>query len=322
MSNVPKISVVTPSFNQGSYLAATIESVLGQAGDFVLDYLVVDGASTDDSLAIIKRYDQLVRSGSFPVKCRGLSYRWLSEEDKGQGDALSKGFRLAQGELLAWLNSDDIYLPGALQTVTTFFREHSEVGLLYGEADYCDAAGAIVGRYRTEAFDYRKLAWFNFICQPAAFFRREVYDAVGGLDETLRFALDYDLWVRIGKRFDCRYLPEFLAMYRLHESSKTILDETLYQNCEEALRLARKHFGWVPLTRVYNSCHAYCRTRLPKFLAARKPAVVLATVACSVLRSLWLNRGIRRDDLRLFNADNLAKLFKTRVEIMTGKKER
>jgi hypothetical protein len=131
--------------------------------------------------------------------------------------------------------------------------------------------------------------------------------------------MDYDLWIRIGRRFTCYYLPEFLSMYRLHESSKTILDETLYHNSEEALRLAMKHFNWAPLTRIYNSCNSYCRARLPKFLAGRKSMVVLATVICSVFRSLWLNRGIRRNDLKLLNGENFRKMSKSRIDIMTGK---
>ena len=318
MANFPTISIVTPSFNQGEFLAETIESVLGQAGDFFIDYIVVDGGSTDASVEVIGRYDALIRTGRVSIGCRGLNFRWLSEKDRGQGDALAKGFRLAQGGVCAWLNSDDTYLPGALQTVAAFFGGHPQAGLLYGQARYCDADGAVLGSYRTEAFDYDKLAWFNYICQPSAFFSRKAFDAVGGLDETLRFAMDYDLWVRIGKAFGCRYLPEPLSSYRLHRSSKTVLDETLYENCEEALALARKYFDWAPLTRIYNSCNARCRARLPKFLAARKPVVVLATVVCSLFRSLWLNRGLRRKDLALLNGENFRKLFKSRIEIMTG----
>jgi glycosyltransferase involved in cell wall biosynthesis len=312
------ITVVTPSYNQGEFLAETIESVISQAGDFHLDYIIVDGGSSDNSVDIIKQYQESLNRMHWPVACRGISYRWISEKDQGQTDALIKGFRAAKGELLAWLNSDDTYLPGALQAAAAFFRAHPDTGLLYGEAHYCDTAGTVIGRYRTEDFDYGKLAWFNFICQPSSFFRREVFEAVGGLDRSLHFAMDFDLWTRIGKRFPCRFLPRFLSNYRLHEASKTVRDETLYQNCEEALRLTMDRFGWAPLTRVYNSCHSYCRARLPGVLARNGAALMVATVCCSVLRSLWLNRGIRAGDLRLINRANFAKLFKSRIEIMTG----
>jgi GT2 family glycosyltransferase len=226
---------------------------------------------------------------------------------------------MARGEILGWLNSDDTYLPGALQVAANHFHGNPDTALLYGDAHYCDTDGAVIGRYRTEEFDFEKLAWFNFICQPSTFFRREAFEAVGGLDGTLNFAMDYDLWVRIGRRFPCRYLPRFLSVYRLHETSKTVRDETLFENSEEALRLALKYFGWAPLTRVYNSCNFYCRSRLPRVLARNKAVLVVATMACSVLRSLWLNRGIRAKDLALlFNRDNFRKLFKSRIEIMTG----
>jgi GT2 family glycosyltransferase len=224
---------------------------------------------------------------------------------------------MATGDICAWLNSDDTYLPGALQTVAAFFRCHPDTALLYGDARYCDTAGAVIGRYRTEEFDYHKLAWFNFICQPAAFFRRHAFEAVGGLDDTLHYAMDYDLWVRIGKRFPCRYLPQFLATYRLHETSKTVRDATLYENSEEALRLAMKYFGWAPLTRVYNAC----RARIPAFLAGRRLAAVPAAILCTLLRSLRLNRGIRNNDLKLLSRENFRKLFKSRIEIMTEKRD-
>ena len=313
------VSIITPSCNQGDFLADTIESVIGQEGDFCIDYIIVDGGSTDNSVDIIRGYDALLQQGGWPVTCRGITFRWFSEKDKGQTDALIKGFGMAKGEIYAWLNSDDTYLPGTVQTAADIFQRNPETGLLYGDAHYCDSAGAIIGRYRTEKFDFDKLAWFNFICQPSTFFRKEAYVAVGGLNETLQYAMDYDLWVRIGKHFTCRYLPQFLATYRLHETSKTVRDETLYANCEEALRLAMKHFGWAPLTRVYNSCHSLCRARLPAFLNRNKPAVIVATVICSLARSLRLNRGIRRNDLKLLNRGNFLKLFKSRIEIMTGK---
>lgn len=314
------ISVITPSYNQGSFLPATIESVIGQAGDFCIDYIIVDGASTDDSVAIIRRYAIRMENGEWPIRCRGVRFRWFSEKDRGQVDALMKGFGVAEGTILAWLNSDDTYLPGALQTVAAFFRDQPETGLLYGDAHYCDAAGTVIGSYRTEAYDFQKLAWFNFICQPATFFRKDVWEEVGRLDAGLHYAMDYDLWIRIGSRFPCHYVPEFLATYRLHEASKTVRDATLYENSEEALHVAIRYFGWAPLTRVYNSCNFRCRARLPSFLSRRRLAVLIATVICSLIRSLWLNRGINKKDLHLLHRENFRKLFKSRLEIMTGPK--
>ncbi len=314
----PVISIVTPSYNQAVFLSETIESIISQAGDFIIDYIIVDGGSTDNSVVIMKHYDDLLRKGEWPIACQGITYRWISENDKGQTDALMKGFRMAHGEILAWLNSDDIYLPGALQTAATCFCEHPDTGLLYGDAHYCDSAGAIIGRYRTGEFDLNTLASFNFICQPSAFIRSDVFEAVGGLDESLHFAMDYDLWIRIGTHFPCVYLSRFLSTYRLHEASKTIRDEALHENIEAGLSLTIKYFNWAPLTRVYASCNCSCKSSLPGFIVKSRLLLVCSALVCTVFRSLWLNRGICRNDLKLLNMANFRKLFKSRMEVMTG----
>ena len=317
-AHTPVISVVTPSYNQGEFLAETIESVIGQGGDFFIDYIIVDGGSGDNSVEIIRKYDELLQRGEWPIKCRGITYRWLSEKDKGQTDALMKGFRMARGEIFAWLNSDDTYLPEALQTAAGFFRDNPDSGLIYGDAHYCDAAGIIIGRYRTEEFDLIKLASANIICQPATFFRKDVFEAVGGLDQTLHFVMDYDLWIRIGRRFTCFHIPQPLATYRLHETSKTISDDTLVKNSEESLAVTIRHFGWAPLTRVYTSCDILCKSRLPGMIGHSKIMVAAAAIGCTIIRSLYLNRGFHCNDLRLLSRENFRKLLKSRLEIMTG----
>jgi len=313
-----KFSIITPSYNQGAFLAETIESVISQAGDFSIDYIIVDGGSDDNSVDIIKRYEALLQHGEWPVRCLGISYRWVSERDRGQTDALLKGFRLARGEVFAWLNSDDTYLPVALQAAAAFFQGHPDAGLMYGDADYCDASGDCIGRYRTSEFDLVKLASANIICQPATFFRRAAFDAVGGLDESLGFAMDYDLWIRIGRRFPCHHLPRLLATYRLHKTSKTINSDTLIRNSEESLEVTRRHFGWAPMTRVYTSCHILCSARLPGVFGRSRLAVAAAASACALFRSLRLNRGFHRNDLKLLTRENFRKLFRSRIEIMTG----
>lgn len=317
-ADIPVISIVTPSYNQGSFLAETIESVIGQEGDFFLDYLIHDGGSTDDSVAIIRRYETLLEDKDWRVKCLGIRFRWISEKDHGQTDALIKGFLLAEGEILAWLNSDDVYLPGALQSAVAFFRENPTTSLLYGDADYCDVDGNVVGRYPTGDFDFAKLAWFNFFCQPATFFKKEDFVAAGGLDPALHFAMDYDLFVRLGKSSKVKYEPVTLAKYRLHEEAKTVRNDVLYANHEEALKVALKYFGWAPLNRVYGSCYYYCLARLPRFLANFRFVTIAAALLCTCFRSLWLNRGLRRQDLQLLRLANFRKIFKERMEILRG----
>ena len=318
MTEIPVISVVTPSFNQGAFLEETLLSVLSQEGTFYLDYLVIDGGSDDDSPQIIQAFAERVEKGEWQGNCEGTQFRWISEQDRGQADALAKGFQLAEGAILAWLNSDDVYLPGTLQVIADFFRDNPEVALLYGDAHYCDATGGLLGRYPTENFDLAKLAWFNFICQPATFFRKEAFEAVGGLDDTLHYAMDYDLFVRIGRRFNCRYLPRCFATYRLHLEAKTMRHVILLANHEEALHVALKYFRWAPINRVYGSCSEYCLTRLPGFLTRFPLLVVVAALCYTLPRSLWLNRGLRRQDLRLIRVDNFRKMFRNRMEILRG----
>lgn len=318
MSEPLVISVVTPSYNQGEFLEETLVSVLSQEGDFFLDYLVIDGGSTDESLEIIRRFAEQIENGKWPVHCQGLRFRWVSERDRGQADAVMKGFRLAEGEIWAWLNSDDVYLPGTLRVVSSFFREHSETGLLYGGAYYCDSSGVIDGRYPTSEFDLMKLAWFNFFCQPSTFFRKHVFDAVGGLDCSLHYAMDYDLFIRIAKRYCCRYIPEVLSKYRLHEKAKTVRNDTLSDNHDETLNIALKHYHWAPLNLVYGSCYYRCLSHWPGWLPAFKPLILGTALVYTLCRSVRLNHGIRRADLRLLNWNNCRKLLKDRSEILRG----
>jgi glycosyltransferase involved in cell wall biosynthesis len=318
VSEITTISVVTPSYNQGRFLSETIESVIGQAGDFQIDYIIVDGASTDNSVEIIQRYERLLNNGEWPVKCQGIRYRWLSEEDAGQANAIMKGFKMAEGEIFAWLNSDDTYLPEAMQTSINAFHETPDTGLIYGDSYYRTTEGAIISRDRSDHFNLNKLACFNIVCQPSAFFRRDVFEAVGGLDEKLYFVMDFDLWIRIGKLFPCRYFPRFLSVYRLHETSKTINSATLIRNSEESLEVTLQHFGWAPLTRVYTSCSIMCKANLPMFLAERRVLLAFAAIACTMFRYLKLNRGFNRNDLKFLTCANIRKLFKSRFELMTG----
>ncbi len=317
-SQFPIISIITPSYNQGEFLAETIESVISQAGDFAIEYIIMDGGSTDNSVEIITKYAKRIREGKGPVYCQSITFHWSSNTDKGQTDALAKGFDKASGDVFAWLNSDDTYLPGALQRVTDYFQAHPEVDMLYGDAQYIDAEGRVISQYGTEEFDILRLASANIICQSATFFRSKAFRAVGGLNEKLNFVMDYDLWIRLGKRFICTHFPELLATYRLHESSKTINSDYLIHNSDESLSVTIHHFGWAPLTRVFTSCSIRTQTRLPAFIAQRPFLSLLATIGYTIARSFILNRGAHRNDVRLLTWRNFRKLLKKRLEIMTG----
>lgn len=204
------VSVVTPSFNQGRYLEDTILSVLGQEYDNI-EYIIVDGGSTDNSLEIINKY----RSR--------LAYT-VSEPDLGQTDAINKGFSRAKGQILAWLNSDDVYHPCAVREAVDYLTSHPEVGLVYGDLDFIDHHGKVVGRFNAAQTDLGRLRrGYVHIPQPAAFFRANLWRKVGPLDPSFFFAMDYDLWTRLARESEIKYLPGRLwAQFRMYADSKTI----------------------------------------------------------------------------------------------------
>jgi glycosyltransferase involved in cell wall biosynthesis len=205
----PLVSIITPSFNQGLYLEETIKSVLNQ--DYPnLEYIIIDGGSTDGSLDIIKRYEDRI------------GY-WESEPDLGQTDAINKGFAHAKGEILAWLNSDDTYRPGAIQEAVDYLVAHPEAGMVYGHAFYIDEEGKVVAQFPTAETDYYKLRRGNAtIPQQAAFFRSTLWKMVGPLDPSFYYAMDYDLWTRISSVSPIDYYPRLWANFRLQNLSKSM----------------------------------------------------------------------------------------------------
>jgi glycosyltransferase involved in cell wall biosynthesis len=226
VTELPRVSIVTPSLNQGRFIEDTVKSVLGQ--DYPrIEYLVVDGGSTDGTLAILGRY--------------GGALRWISEPDGGQGAAINKGFRLTSGEILGWLNSDDLYEPRAVSAAAEYLRQHPEQAMVYGDATHVDAEGEEIGpcSYVGPADVDRLLHESDYIVQPATFFRRSAFEAVGGLDESLHWGMDYDLWLKIARRFPIAYLPRKLARYRQTGQNKTALGR--FDRFAEIERIGRRH---------------------------------------------------------------------------------
>jgi glycosyltransferase involved in cell wall biosynthesis len=200
-------SVITPSYNQAQFIERTIQSVLTQS-DVNLEYTIWDGGSTDQTVDILKAYQTRLR--------------WLSEPDGGQADAVNKGLAMATGEIIAWLNSDDVYYPGALAKVATIFTLNPDIQVIYGKADWIDEHNNILKAYPTEPWRYKRLKEACFLCQPAVFFRRTLVEKYGVLDKTLQYCMDYELWLRFGQYVDFYYLPEKLAGSRMYSSNKTI----------------------------------------------------------------------------------------------------
>ena len=205
----PLVSVVTPSFNQAEYLEETIQSVLGQSYPNI-EYIVMDGGSTDGSVEIIKKYTDKIA-------------HWFSEPDAGQTDAINKGFAIARGEIMAWINSDDTYLPNAVADVVAFLSQHPSIGLVYGDANFIDASSKVIGKFNALQTNYARLKRGGvYIPQQAAFWRADLWRQVGPLDPDFYFAMDYDLWVRLARVSEIRYIPKLWANFRLHEGAKTI----------------------------------------------------------------------------------------------------
>lgn len=254
MPDFPKITVVTPSYNQGKFIEETITSIISQEGDFTLEYIIMDGGSKDETVEIIKKYERLLEKGEYPVRCKGVKLIWKSEKDNGQAHAVNKGFKLATGEILGWVNSDDTYLPGAISKALGFFGKNKDAVMVYGEGYYVDEKGKIIERYKTEPFDFERLAEHCFVCQPSAFLRKRVLDDVGYLDEGLHFCMDLELWIRIGKSAKVGHISEYLATSRLHTDAKTVAKTK--DAYVESMRTIKKYYGHVPVLVIDGYVHA------------------------------------------------------------------
>jgi glycosyltransferase involved in cell wall biosynthesis len=227
-----KISIITPSFNQGRFIERTITSVLDQRGDFELEYIVFDGGSTDNTLDILREYEGRID--------------WKSEPDTGQIDAINKGFRRATGDIVGWINSDDLLQPGALALVKQVFENDLNLQWVHGRCDIIDEHDRVIrnvisaykhwcaGRY-----SYSRLLRENFISQMTVFWRRSLFDKVGLLDAELSLAFDYDLWLRFGKISDPLYLKDRLACFRWYQTSKS--GSNYQKQFKENYRVAEKH---------------------------------------------------------------------------------
>ena len=228
-----KLSVVVPSYNQGRFLEATLESILNQ--DREPEVLVYDGGSTDESLGILRRY--------------GNKIDFVSQRDEGQADAINQGLQRAQGEILAYLNSDDIYYPQTVGRVLDYFETHADCAALYGTAWHLKEDGSVMEQYPTEPWSYPRLLEVCYLCQPAVFWRREVTERFGLFDPTLQYALDYDFWLRVGHNTEFHYLQgEPLAGSRLHSETKTLKRrvEVNHEILEVVMRhIAEPPYQWV-----------------------------------------------------------------------------
>ncbi len=220
------VTIVTPSYNQGKFIRATIESVLSQDYPHI-EYIIMDGGSTDETAQVVAEY-----AGRLT---------WISEKDRGQSHAINKGFRMAKGQIVAWLNSDDVLLPGAVMHAVNAFQQNPNAGAIYGEGYLIDYDGNVTSRFPvTEKFNLWKLVYVSdYILQQTVFFRNAVFDEIGYIDEDLHFGMDWDILIRIGKRYKLVYIPEYMGCLREYAEAKTFAGG--HKRFRELAMILRRH---------------------------------------------------------------------------------
>jgi glycosyltransferase involved in cell wall biosynthesis len=250
-----KFSIVTPSFNQGQFIERTLQSVAAQRSarsdeesneqsgappEAQVEHVVFDGGSSDGTVEILRA-------------CHS-ELRWVSEPDGGQASAVNRGICATDGEVIGWLNSDDIYYPGAVARVAAFLHDHPEVDVVYGDADHIDTEDRAFEAYPTQAWNFERLKETCFICQPALFLRRRIIERLGLLDETLHYCMDYEYWLRLGQagvRF--AHLGQKLAGSRMYDANKTLgARRNVHREINDMMK---SKFGRVPDRWIYNYAH-------------------------------------------------------------------
>jgi glycosyltransferase involved in cell wall biosynthesis len=216
----------------------------------------MDGGSKDGTVEILRKYEGKLR--------------WCSERDGGQGDAINKGWHALSGDIFAYINADDTYLPNALPTVAEHFKRNPGVGMIYGEAYHVDVTGKIIDRYPTQPFDLETLNNQCYVCQPAAFLLREAYANAGMIDVNMHYALDYDLWIRVAKRYGVRKVDEYYATSRMHMDNKTLSSRRkVYQ---EIIGTVRREYGYVPYEWI-NGYACYLLDKKDQYFDRSKPSL-------------------------------------------------
>ena len=271
---LPLVSIITPSYNQAAFLGRTLQSVERQTYSRI-EHIVKDGSSTDHSRDILEAY--------------GDRIRWVSEPDNGQTHAINKGLAEAHGEILCYLNSDDVLMPDAIERVVAFMTAHPEIDIVYGQAQYTDAYDDITDIYKTTPFSIVNLARDCGICQPATFWRRRVYEELGPFDESLNYVMDYEYWLRAafaGKHFAC--MPLVLAQSRLHADTKTLSARgKIYR---EVFKVLRRHAHRISYSYAHGFVNHLTRERWPTIGKILQP-LRYGTPGLALVLFGWFNRG-------------------------------
>jgi len=267
----PLVSIVTPSFNSAPFLRECIESVLEQ--DYPnIEYIVMDGGSTDGTPAILERYrDRIERVHSAP--------------DFGQGQAINRGLSGSSGDIVAFLNADDAYFPDAVGQAVRAFAEHPGAAVVFGNAYHVAGDGSTIAPYPTQDFERASLARSCYICQPAAFVRREAFERAGALNPSLHYVLDYDLWLRLAALGPFVRIEPFLAKSRVHARSKSVSNRNAFYR--EVFSMLQSHYGYVPYEWVQGYASSLIE-RKDQFFS--KPRHTFAAAGLSLALGSWINR--------------------------------
>jgi len=260
----PLVSIVTPSLGQAAFVERTVESVLAQRGDFDLEYLVQDGGSADGTLAVLDRYRDRISL--------------VVERDAGQADAVNRALRRARGDILGWVNSDDLLRPGAVQAAVEAFRAHPDALWLHGRCDIVDEEDRPIRRLVAAYKDFRsrrhrldRLLVENYVSQMTVFWRRPLLERVGLLDPSLRYTFDYDLWLRFAAVAPPLYLPRTLAAFRWHAASKS--GSSFEAQFAEDHRVFLRHAPDAPLLRLRKRLRTGQILAVYRLLRALRPPV-------------------------------------------------
>jgi len=268
----PLVTVVTPTLNSERFLEETIRSVLDQ--DYPrIEYIVMDGGSTDGSIDILRKYQRKLH--------------WESAPDRGAPDAVNRGFALGQGEILGYLNADDLYYPNAVSAAVDALRESPEAAAVYGDAWWIDETGARIAPYPVRDFDRPLLERECFICQPASFLRRQPFENAGGLDPDFHLTFDYEFWLRLTRVYPLRRMDATLADSRMHLGNKTLGQrEGVFR---QTFQVLKRDCGYVPFQWIY-AYLCYRADARDQFFEPLRPSVLRYLQSLPV--GLWTNSGL------------------------------
>ena len=253
------LSVIMPSYNQGFFIEKSILSVLNQNYKNY-EFIIIDGGSTDETLSILYKYSQRIK--------------FISEKDDGQASAINKGISMSTGEIICWLNSDDLYERETLSCVANFFIENNDVDIMYGKAIHIDSCDKFINEYQTSEYNLENLKNHCILCQPATFFRKRLIKKIGLIDHTLDYCMDYEYWLRAAKNnIKFFYMDKFFAKSRLHSNNKTL--SQIIKVHYEIIKMFETRFGMVPYRWISN--YVYVTRGKYNFNIANLNKVILLT---------------------------------------------